>query len=195
MGKYSSEKQCCRSGMFIPDTNFFHSGSRIRIFPSRIQYPNFFHPGSASKNLSILTQKNCFLALRNMVRVVHPHPDPDFLPSTDPGSGSATLQRSVSQISRNNSWNSEWYAKASGGQQPINSFCEIVIPEVFAHSRTVGLNKGNMYGMLSTTNYRSNTICIWPDSEPTKLLDHPKQRRGPQTDKHLPESPFEDQLF
>jgi hypothetical protein len=36
--------------------------SRIRIFPSRIRIflipdPNFSHPGSASKNLSILTQK------------------------------------------------------------------------------------------------------------------------------------------
>jgi hypothetical protein len=33
--------QCCGSGMFIPD-------------------PNFFHPGSESKNLSILTKKNGF---------------------------------------------------------------------------------------------------------------------------------------
>jgi hypothetical protein len=39
-GKVGSN-QCCGSGMFIPD-------------------PNFFHPGSASKNLSILTQKNGF---------------------------------------------------------------------------------------------------------------------------------------
>jgi hypothetical protein len=31
-------RQCCGSGMFIPD-------------------PNFFHPGSALKNISILTQK------------------------------------------------------------------------------------------------------------------------------------------
>ncbi len=38
--------QYCGSGMFIPDP-----GSRIRFFP------NFFHPGSASKKLSILTQK------------------------------------------------------------------------------------------------------------------------------------------
>jgi hypothetical protein len=37
--------------------------------------PNFFHPGSASKNLNILTQK-----LGNMIRIVHP------------GSGSATLR-------------------------------------------------------------------------------------------------------
>jgi hypothetical protein len=51
--------------MFIPDPNFFHSGSRILD-------PNFFHPGCASKNLSILTQKNDFTALRNMIRVFHP---------------------------------------------------------------------------------------------------------------------------
>jgi hypothetical protein len=38
--------QCCGSGMFIP-------GSKI-FFSSWIPDPNFFHPGSASKNLSIL---------------------------------------------------------------------------------------------------------------------------------------------
>jgi hypothetical protein len=64
--------QCCGSGRFIPD-------------------PNFFHPGSTSKNLSILTQK------------LFSDPDPDFLPipdpgssvkkALDPGSGSATLIR------------------------------------------------------------------------------------------------------
>jgi hypothetical protein len=41
-------RQCCGPGMFIPDPSFFNSGSRIRIF---------FHPGSATKSLSILTQK------------------------------------------------------------------------------------------------------------------------------------------
>jgi hypothetical protein len=51
--KLIGSKQCCGSGMFIPD-------------------PNFLHPGSASKNLSILTQKNGFLALRNMIWVVYP---------------------------------------------------------------------------------------------------------------------------
>ncbi len=49
--------QCCGSGMFIPDpgSDFFHpgSGSRIRT----VSIPD---PGSASKNLCILTQKNCF---------------------------------------------------------------------------------------------------------------------------------------
>ncbi len=62
-------QQCCGSGFLsrIPDPNFFHPGSRIRVFsildpgseffPSRIPDPNFFHPGSAAKNLSILTQK------------------------------------------------------------------------------------------------------------------------------------------
>jgi hypothetical protein len=37
---------CCGSGMFIPDPNFFHHGSRVKRIPA-----------SASKNLSILTQK------------------------------------------------------------------------------------------------------------------------------------------
>jgi hypothetical protein len=48
--------------------------------------------------------------------------------------------------------------------------------------------------LLETIFFRSLTLCIWPDWEPTKLLDHSKQKtrrgRGPQTDKHLPQSPF-----
>ncbi len=40
--------QCCGSGMFIPDLSFFHLGSRVKKIPG---------PGSASQNLSILTQK------------------------------------------------------------------------------------------------------------------------------------------
>ncbi len=39
---------------------------------SRIPDSNFFHPGSASKNLSILTPEKVFEALRNMIRIVHP---------------------------------------------------------------------------------------------------------------------------
>jgi hypothetical protein len=45
---------------WIPDPNF-------EIFPSRI-----LDPGCISKNLSILTKKNGFSALRNMIRVFHP---------------------------------------------------------------------------------------------------------------------------
>jgi hypothetical protein len=47
--------------------------------------------GSASKNLIIFNPKNCFQALRNMIRDVHPDPGPDFFPSrvqipdADPG--------------------------------------------------------------------------------------------------------------
>jgi hypothetical protein len=44
-------KQCCGSGMFIPDPNFFYPGSEL--FPSRMP-----DSGSASKNIIILTQKN-----------------------------------------------------------------------------------------------------------------------------------------
>jgi hypothetical protein len=51
--------------MLIPD-------SGTDFFPSRIPDPNCFHPGSASKNLSILTPKNGFKALGNMILVVHP---------------------------------------------------------------------------------------------------------------------------
>ncbi len=43
-----------------------YPGSRIRICMFSIP-----DPGSASKNFSILTPKSCFLALGNMIRVVH----------------------------------------------------------------------------------------------------------------------------
>jgi hypothetical protein len=49
---FYSFKQCGGSGMFIPDP-----GSDF--FPSRIPDPNCLHPGSSSKNLSILTPKKC----------------------------------------------------------------------------------------------------------------------------------------
>ncbi len=59
--------------------------------------------------------------------------------------------------------------------------------------------RGGCWVLLETIFYKSLTLCIWPDSEPTKLLDHPKQkpRRGgpPRTDKHLPQSPFTGKFF
>ncbi len=72
-----------------------HPGSEF--FLSQIPDPNFFHPGSASKNLSILTQK-----IVSKLSEIWPGlfiPDPDFLPIPDPGSrgqkgtgsGTATL--------------------------------------------------------------------------------------------------------
>jgi hypothetical protein len=81
--------------MFIPDP-----GSDF--FPSRIRFVPIADPESASKNLSILTQKKWFLSSRKYdlgcsSRI--PDPDPDFLPipdpgfkkAPDPGSGSAKL--------------------------------------------------------------------------------------------------------
>jgi hypothetical protein len=63
---------------------------RIRdVYPSDPE-SEFFHPGSASKNLSIFSPKNCFEAFGNMIRDVrypsripdpgvkmHSIPDPD----------------------------------------------------------------------------------------------------------------------
>jgi hypothetical protein len=46
-------KQCCGSGMFIPDPGY-------EFFPSRIRIFSISDPGSALKNLSILTQKDGF---------------------------------------------------------------------------------------------------------------------------------------
>ncbi len=54
-----------------------HPGSRIRIFS--ILNPNFFHLGSASKNISILTQKIGFKVLWNTWSGLFiPDPDPDI---------------------------------------------------------------------------------------------------------------------
>jgi hypothetical protein len=35
---------------------------------------------------------------------------------------------------------------------------------------------GGCWVLLETMFCRSLTLCIWPESEPTKLLDHPKQK-------------------
>ncbi len=69
----------------IPDTTFFHPGSRIRT----VSIPD---PGSASKNLSILIPKKpkkWFLTSRKFdlgCSSQIPDPDADFLPIPDPGS-------------------------------------------------------------------------------------------------------------
>ncbi len=79
----TSWEQCC--------------GSRIRIFP----IPD---PGSALKNLSILTPKNCFQALGNMIRVIYLRiPDPHILPIPDPGSRGQNGTGSWIRI-RNTAW-------------------------------------------------------------------------------------------
>ncbi len=104
-------QQCCRSGMFIPDAG------RIRILSipdSRVE--KIPDPGSASQNLSLLTQK-MFLSSRkcdpgcpDLVLLPIPYPGsgscflpfPDPIPdpggkkAPDPGSGSATLLVSLS---------------------------------------------------------------------------------------------------
>ncbi len=58
---------CCGSGMFIPD-------------------PNFFFPGSASKNLSIFSKKMVSKLSEISSELFIPDSDPDFLPVLDPGS-------------------------------------------------------------------------------------------------------------
>ncbi len=72
MLRKESTQQCCGCGMFIPD-------------------PNFFHPGSASKNLSIFFTQKIVLRSRKYdpgcsSRIRIPDPDPDFLTISDPGS-------------------------------------------------------------------------------------------------------------
>jgi hypothetical protein len=77
---------------------------RIRIFPSRIPDPRSKRSGSASKYSSIFYPKNCFQALRNMIRGVHSESGSWFF--THPrsriqgtGSGSATLVIFIKKIS------------------------------------------------------------------------------------------------
>jgi hypothetical protein len=68
---------------------------------SRIPDPYFFHPGSASKNLSILIQKTVSKLSEVWFGLFIPDPDPDFLPIPDPGSrgqkgtGSATARNNL----------------------------------------------------------------------------------------------------
>jgi hypothetical protein len=91
MQKRRRKRQCCRSGCLsrIPDPNFFHQGSPIRI-----------------KEFKYFNPKIGFQALGNMILVVHSgsgsrirvltfYPsriqDPRVKKAPDPGSGSATL--------------------------------------------------------------------------------------------------------
>ncbi len=59
----------CGSGMFIPDPNFFHPGSRT-------QGQKDSGSGSASKNLSILTQKIVSKLSEKWSGMFIPDPDP-----------------------------------------------------------------------------------------------------------------------
>ncbi len=94
------------SSCSVPDPGCL-SGSRIRLFS--IPDPNFFHPGSeffdpgsAQKNLSILTPKKWCLSSRKYdpgcsswiwILTFYPSriPDPGVKKAPDPGSESATL--------------------------------------------------------------------------------------------------------
>ncbi len=97
-----------RDVRYIADANFFHpipnpgthiegqkySGSRIpRIQSKKSPDPE---PGSASKNLSIVSPKNCFQALGNIIRDVHPGSGSWFL--THPGSRIQRYKRHRIQI-------------------------------------------------------------------------------------------------
>ncbi len=66
-----------------------YPGSRVLIFPFRIwSFPSRIH----IKEFKYFNPKNCFWALGNMIRVVHPGSGSRFFLSIpDPASGSATL--------------------------------------------------------------------------------------------------------
>jgi hypothetical protein len=44
------------------------------------------------------------------------------------------------------------------------------------YTDSVWLGGGGCWNVLWTIFCRSFTLCFWPDSEPTKLLHHPKQK-------------------
>jgi hypothetical protein len=89
---WESILQCCGSRMFIPDPNFFHPGSRIRIFTSRIRIKEFkyFNP----KKLFQSTRKY-HLGFSSRIRILsfYPsrNPNSGIKKAPDPGSGSATV--------------------------------------------------------------------------------------------------------
>jgi hypothetical protein len=88
------------AGYHVPAQNVFtlpavlrirdvYPRSRIRIFPSRILIFSIPNPGSASKNLRILSSRKYDPGCSSRIRI--PDPDPDFL--TIPEAGSRGLKR------------------------------------------------------------------------------------------------------
>ncbi len=90
-----------------------YPGSRIRLFPSRIPDPNCLHPGSRILIKEFMyfnpkKQKNGFLALKNMIRVVHPGSRIrmlTFYPSRIPDPGVKEAPNSGSRIRIRNTGN------------------------------------------------------------------------------------------
>jgi hypothetical protein len=78
---YILDNQCCGSGMFIPDLNFFHPGSRVKkILGSRIRIKIFKYFNQKIVLSSRKYDPGCFSRIRI------PDRDLDFLPILDPGS-------------------------------------------------------------------------------------------------------------
>jgi hypothetical protein len=67
-------KQCCGSGMIIPDPNFFHPGSQIRIRKNFFVTSRKYDPG-------------CWVLIYYPPRI----PDPGVKKAQDPGSASKNL--------------------------------------------------------------------------------------------------------
>ncbi len=82
-----SQTQCCGSGMFIPDPNFFHPGSRICI--KEVKY---FIKKFVSK-LSDPGDPGCSSRIRILIFYPSRIPNPEVKKAPDPRSGSATLAR------------------------------------------------------------------------------------------------------
>ncbi len=75
--RFLTTEQCCRSGMFISDPNFFHPGSRVKRFP---------RSAFTSKNLLISTLRIVFELSEILSGMIISDTDFDSLPILDPGS-------------------------------------------------------------------------------------------------------------
>ncbi len=139
--------------MFIPDPTFFHHGSWIRT----VSIP---HPGPASKNLSILTKKNGFYALENMIRVVHP--GSGCWLSTHPGSRIPGVKKAPDPGSRIQIRNTGKKHAEEGIRKARNIFVE--------EMSTRGLSVLAVVAMLqqSLVQYRTAHYTVWEVSTPEK---------------------------
>ncbi len=136
----------------IPDPTFFHPGSRIRT----VSIPD---PGSASKNLGVLTPqkktKKWFLSSRkydlgcsSRIRMLtfYPSriPDPGVKRAPDPGSGFATLDVSVRKLG----WNCTVYSSQQLTGNVTRTWKETCVRRVLQGCRVTVARKGRL---VSTT--------------------------------------------
>ncbi len=106
--------------LFSPVLRIRDAYPGFEFFLSWIPHPNFFHPGSASKNGCILNQKIVALLSEKLFMLFIPDPNPDFLPIPDLGSRDQKSTRSRILI-RNNTWVYKRYGVPGSWYIPVTS--------------------------------------------------------------------------